>query len=230
VTEGVSVVLPVRDGAKYLAEALDSILTQSYRPTEVIVVDDGSRDATPVLLAEYGRSVRTIRQGRLGFGAALNRGIEASTAALLAFCDADDLWTPARLKRQVAHITRDAACAGVGGLVQQFVSPELPELRATVRVESRPRHVDLLGALLIRRAAVDRVGALDETARIAAGVEWIGRARHLDMHFDALDEVVLLRRIHGANATMKMADQERAGLLWALRMQRGRNRTARWRS
>ncbi len=225
-TPTVSVVIPVRDGAKYLAEALESVLTQSYQAAEVIAVDDGSQDRTPEVLAEHGRWVRVIRQGPLGLGTALNRGIASSKAELLAFCDSDDVWTPLKLERQVTHLRRHPGHAGVGGLIQQFVTPDVPQLTGKVRIDVRPVAAALLGTLLLRRTAADRVGPFEETAATATTVDWVGRLRHLGLQIDALEEVVLLRRIHGGNMTMKSADQTRARLLSALRAQLGRNRAA----
>jgi len=222
----VSVVLAVRDGDAYLAAALDSILTQSSPPAEVVAVDDGSTDRTPDLLAGYGERIRVVRQGRLGLGTALNRGVAVSSGDLLAFCDADDLWTPPRLGRQVAHLEHDPGCAGVGGLVQQFVSAERPDLDKTVRIDPRPSAAGLLGSLVIRRAAAEQVGPFDERVTTEPTIEWLGRARHLGLNMAMLDEVVLLRRVHGANMTLANPEATRAGLLWALRAQRGRHRAA----
>src|SRR5207302_689224 len=101
----ISVLLPVRDGARYLREALASVLAQTLADFELLVVDDGSEDETPAILAGVadGR-LRAIRQDRLGLVAALNRGIEEARAPLLARMDADDVSLPERLERQAAYL------------------------------------------------------------------------------------------------------------------------------
>jgi glycosyltransferase involved in cell wall biosynthesis len=104
-TPRVSVVMAVRDGDRWLAEAIDSVLTQSERSLELIVIDDGSTDTTPALLhAAAGRDerVRVTRQPRLGLVAALNRGLAEARAPLVARLDADDVAYEARLERQLA--------------------------------------------------------------------------------------------------------------------------------
>src|SRR5581483_1891458 len=121
----VSVVIPVRDGERYLMAALDSVLVQDPRPDEMIVVDDGSTDDTAALLTERSAPVRSVRQEPRGQAAALNRGIEESTGDVIGFCDADDLWAPGKQARQLAVLRSDPECDGVFGLVQQFVSDEL---------------------------------------------------------------------------------------------------------
>lgn len=224
-TAPVSVIVPVRDGAAYLSATLDSILGQSLEPDEVVVVDDGSIDSTPEVLSRYGAPVRVERQGRLGLGTALNQGLATATAPLLGFCDADDLWTPTRLEHQVAHLERHPDCAGVAGGVQQFVTPERPELGDQVRVDGQPHTGGILGSLLIRRPAADRVGRFHESVDTGTCVEWVGRARHLGLRLDVLEEVMLLRRIHGANLSLRSGERTRAGLLWAARSQRRRHRS-----
>src|SRR5215212_2480245 len=79
----VSVIVPVRDGERYLAEALESILRQSTTPGEVVVVDDGSTDATPAVLERYAARVRVVRQSAAGVAVALNHGIAVAHGTLL---------------------------------------------------------------------------------------------------------------------------------------------------
>jgi glycosyltransferase involved in cell wall biosynthesis len=220
----VSVVISVRDGATYLAAALDSILDQTPPPTEIVVVDDGSRDATPDVLSHYADAVRVVRQERLGLGVALNRGLAETTGAILGFCDADDLWDTRKQERQLAHLAGDPDCPVVGGLVAQFVSPEAHAATAHLRVDRTPTAAAMLGSLLLRRAAVDRIGPFDTATSFATAVDWIARARAIGLATVMLDEVVLLRRVHGANMTVTNPAELRQGLLRALRAQRHRHR------
>jgi glycosyltransferase involved in cell wall biosynthesis len=100
----VSVVMPVYNGARYLRQALESALTQTYRPLEIVVVDDGSTDDTPALLAEFGDKIRSIRQQNSGSAAARNAALRAARGELIAFLDADDLWLPRKLAVQVDYL------------------------------------------------------------------------------------------------------------------------------
>ena len=92
----VSVVMPVHDGQRWLSQAIDSILAQTHRDLELIVIDDGSQDQTPAILDSFvcrdGR-VRVVTQAKLGIVAALNRGIAAAAAPLIARLDE---WEEAR--------------------------------------------------------------------------------------------------------------------------------------
>src|SRR5512143_4014499 len=100
----VSVVMPVYNGARYLRQALESALNQTYRPLEIIVVDDGSTDETSAILAEFGSRIRAIRQKNPGSAAARNAALQAAHGEIIAFLDADDLWLPQKLEVQVAYL------------------------------------------------------------------------------------------------------------------------------
>ena len=109
----VSVIIPTYNRAHVLARAIDSVLAQSFRDVEVIVVDDGSTDGTPQLLAAYGNRVKWVSQANRGVSAARNTGIGRSRGTLTAFLDSDDEWLPDKLMRQVArcaHPTDDFIC------------------------------------------------------------------------------------------------------------------------
>jgi len=102
----VSVVIPAHDAAQTLAATLDSVLAQTYPRIEIIVVDDGSRDATPAVLARHAPRVRAVRQAHGGLAAARNAGLAAARGAFIALLDADDLCEPERIGAQVALMTR----------------------------------------------------------------------------------------------------------------------------
>lgn len=220
----VSVVMPVRDGERYIAEALDSILSQDPPPDEVVVVDDGSQDQTAALAQRAGRRVRVVQQARIGSGSALNRGIVEARSEIIGFCDADDLWMPGKLDRQLEALETDPAAAGVGGLVEQFVSPDAPELVGRVRLRTDPMAADLLGALLVRRSAFDAIGTFNERFDNPL-VDWISRARVIGIRFLSVDEVVLRRRIHGANWSIVHREKSRSSLLRIARLDRERRLT-----
>ena len=104
----VSIIIPAYNAAKYLRETLDSALNQTYRDTEVVVVDDGSTDETPGILEAYGDRIRVLRQENQGRAAACNAGVGVAQGEWVAFLDADDIWLPAKLERQVDECSQFA--------------------------------------------------------------------------------------------------------------------------
>jgi len=200
----VSVIVPCFNAAAYLGAALESIVTQDPTPAEIIVVDDGSSDASAGIAQDFGRSVCVIRQANAGIAASRNRGVDASTATLLAFLDADDLWPAGSLARRIAVLaTRpDAEC--VYGAIEQFVTPELDaEARTRLAPIAATMPGRFAGSMLVRRAAFTRVGPFDASLRIGETLDWVARAAEAGLVGVSIPEVVLRRRIHGANTVMR---------------------------
>src|SRR4029450_9561835 len=107
----VSVIIPTFDRATWVREAIASVLAQTYPHLELIVVDDGSHDATPEVIQAFGQALTYIRQAHAGVSAARNRGVAASRGALVAFLDSDDLWLPRKIAAQVALLQQPQAQA-----------------------------------------------------------------------------------------------------------------------
>jgi glycosyltransferase involved in cell wall biosynthesis len=214
-------VIAVRDGGSHLADALDSVLGQRPAPLEVVAVDDGSTDGTPAALAAYAPSVRTLRQPPSGHAVALNRGVGETRGALVAFCDADDRWVPGRLGAQLDALAADPDVDMVGGLVEEFLSPDASDLAGRVRVSDAPVRVRLLQALVVRRHTLDRVGRFDESLRHGVAIDWISRADALGARVGWVDTVVVQRRIHHGNMGHDTGPA-RADLLAVLRRDRQR--------
>jgi glycosyltransferase involved in cell wall biosynthesis len=220
----ISTIMPVRDCERYIGEALDSIVAQTHPCDQTIVVDDGSTDGTVAALAAYGGRVTCIEQEPLGVGAALNAGLELADGELVAFLDADDRWTPRKLEWQCAALGNDPALEMVFGHVEQFVSPELSEKeRAQLDVPAGRSPGKAKGTMLIRRAALDRVGPFTTSVKLADFVDWYSRAEEAGVREAMIDEVVLLRRNHLTNHGRRRRDlrQEYAQVLGeALRRRR----------
>ena len=161
-TARVSVLLPVRDGARFLREALASVLAQTLRDFELLVVDDGSEDETPAILAALRDDrVRVLRQERLGLVAALNRAIAEARAPLLARMDADDVSLPERLERQVAYLeARPRVGLVVTGVetIGRTATVVLPDDDAALRRRLLLRNPFTHGAVAVRAEAVRGAG------------------------------------------------------------------------
>lgn len=222
----VSIVLAVRNGARFLREALDSVLAQDYRPIEVVVVDGGSTDDT-VAIALAVPGVEVLSEPVRGLARAWNIGVAATRGPLVAFQCHDDVWTPGRLRRQVDHLRVCPELGLVAGRARFFVEPGVrvpPGFRRGLLDGDHPAW--LPEASVMRREVLGRVGPFNGEFGSATDADWLARARDLAVPSAMLPDVVLHKRIHEAN--MSLADPENGRhLLRALRDSVARKRTAR---
>ena len=203
----VSVIVPVRDGERYLAEALESILGQTRPAAEVVVVDDGSTDGTAAVAARFSPRVRCVHQPATGTAAAINRGLRETGEALVASLDADDVWTEDKLELQVAALEADPRLDLVLCHVEPFHSPELSAReRTSMRGATGVLEGYMRGAMLARRQALDRVGPFDERWRVGDFVDWHARAQDAGLRTAVLPQVLLRRRLHLHNSSMRAGE------------------------
>ncbi len=200
----VSVIIPVYNGERFLAEAIQSVLNQTLPPDEIIVVDDGSTDGSAAIVAALPSPPKIdlilVRQPNQGPAAARNRGIVLASGDLVAFLDADDLWQPEKLARQVVQLTQAPNIDAVICHVESFVEPggKWPPGRDRTLFEQFPPMYSFC-TLLVHRSALDRVGMLDPRRRAAEDTEWFARARDMGLNFAVAPAVLLRRRFHSAN-------------------------------
>jgi glycosyltransferase involved in cell wall biosynthesis len=203
----VGVVIPVRDGERYLAEAIESVLDQSHASVDVVVVDDGSGDGSVAVAARYAPAVRCVSHEAEGIGAARNHGVERLETEYLAFLDSDDRWPRERLERQLAAFAAEPSLELVFGHVRQFVSQELgPAAAAQLRCPEGTRPAHLPTAMLARRSAWDRVGEFPTGTLVAEGLDWLLRARELGLREATVEDVVVERRLHETNNSRRHRD------------------------
>jgi glycosyltransferase involved in cell wall biosynthesis len=222
----ISVMIGVYNAEAYIREAIESVFAQTYRPLELIVVDDGSDDGSGAVVQQYPQIIY-VRQENAGNGAARNRAVETATGDFFAFLDADDRFTPGKLERQLAELEADPSLDMVFGRVQEFVSPELDEeTRAAIRPPAPlPMPWTSPNLMLIRRAAFAKVGPFSSTLRVGVTVDWFARAAEAGLHYRMLDEVVLERRLHTQNNGLRERDS-RSQYLHVLKAAMDRRREA----
>jgi glycosyltransferase involved in cell wall biosynthesis len=173
----VSVVIPAYNVARYIAEAIDSVLAQTFQDFEIIVVNDGSpdSDALDAVLAPYGARLRCIRKSNGGPASARNAGIAAARSDLIAFLDGDDTWDPGYLSSQLALLDREPSAAAVfpdavyfgdTALAGKRVSSAAPYERGRVTIESVLKgRSNLCYSCLARREAIEAAGGYDASLR-----------------------------------------------------------------
>jgi glycosyltransferase involved in cell wall biosynthesis len=194
----VSAIVPVRNCELYIAEALRSALAQPEL-MELIVVDDGSTDATEQRVREFADDrIRILRQETAGAAAARNTGAALATGDFLAFLDADDVWLDGKLARQIEALRSGADLAFC--LVEEFVSPGL-DPAAAARLRPHPGAMPGLSnsTIVVPRAVFERVGPYDPNAQVGEFMQWYARAQDLGLRSVTVPEVLARRRLHLTN-------------------------------
>lgn len=188
----VSVVIPCFNDEAYIAEAIYSVLNQTYPAWEVICVDDGSTDQSLSVIKTIDSSRLTIlSQLHAGAAAARNKGVKASTGSLICFLDADDIWSATKLERQIDRMNHAQISFGH---IQEFFD-------STVQIQGSPRVMPGYSPITMMIAKQDylRIGNFNEDLAVAEYIDWLSRAKHLNLSITMDEEVYALRRIHAGN-------------------------------
>ena len=225
-TPTVSVILAVRNGARFLAAALESVLEQAWPALEILVVDGGSTDGSRVIAGRFA-AVRLLVQRGTGLADAWNRGIEEAAGELVAFLDSDDLWRPRTLGARVRHLAATPRAAYTIGKAAFFVDPGATLSRGS-RADLLAREVvaPIPGTLLIESSALAAIGPFRTDLEIAADVDLFARLKDLGVPLALFPETVLLKRLHDRNLSAN-AGANNAELLTVLRASIGRQRARR---
>lgn len=213
----ISVLVACWNAERYLGEALASALDQNPAPAEVIVVDDGSTDGSAAVASGFA-GVTLVSQPNRGVAAALNRAARHATGEVLTFLDADDLWLPGKLATQVAALRADPGLDGVFAHMRSFVDPALPEAdRTALRVEGAVEPGLVKGTLMLRAAALGRLGPFDEERRFADFIAWYVAASAKGFRWAMLPDLLYLRRVHGGNMGRRERERQHEQYLLAMK-------------
>jgi len=221
----VSVVIICYNHGRFLGEAIESVLAQTLRDPEIVVVDDGSTDETPAVAARYP-SVRYLRQANQGMAAARNAGFEASRGRYVSFLDADDRLLANALLVGAACLDRHPDCAFVSGHYRRITldGSEIPTVQHPCVVKDHYRaflaenYVGMHAAVLFRREAIERVSGFDARLKACDDYDIYLRISRL-MPVFCHDRIVAEYRWHGANASFNWRRMLRS-TLGPLRAQR----------
>lgn len=203
-----SVVIPCYNAARFLPEAIASVLAQQYEPLEILVVDDGSTDSTPDIAPGLAPEVRYLRQENRGPSSAKNLGLREARGEIFAFLDADDLWTEGRLNLQVGRLLGGPGLDLVSGRVRYVELPggRIPDL--PFEGPDRTLSGICIGAAVYRRRAFEIVGPFDETMRFSEDHDWFLRAREAGLKMVVLADVTLIYRHHESNMTRHVPNRK----------------------
>jgi glycosyltransferase involved in cell wall biosynthesis len=211
----VSVVIPVYNGERYLAECLDSVFSQTWPSIETIVVDDGSTDRS-VEIASKDSRVRLIRQSNRDVSAARNAGIQAAKGEFIALFDYDDLWLPEKIEKQMECFDRNPDAALVFTDIVKFddegrTRHAKDRHRWAVRLNGPRAFASLArknpilpSAVMARRESLSRAGLFDERFRTCGDYEMWLRMAGMGMRFVYLGLPLTRYRVHSSNTGRKI--------------------------
>lgn len=207
----ISCIVPAYNGERYISEALDSVLVQTYLPIEIIVADDGSTDETAAIAAGYGERVRLVSQPTAGPAATRNLGLNAAAGEFVAFLDADDLWRPEKLERQMKRFTElpelEISITHVELFWTDELSGEKEYYKNHPRAEPVPGYTS--GTLLAKRNVFEKVGKFNTAFWFGDATDWFIRAKEQGVLIEVLPDVLTYHRMHPANLTRRRSDASR---------------------
>jgi glycosyltransferase involved in cell wall biosynthesis len=210
----VSVVITTYNRAHLIGQTLDSVLAQTYRDFEIIVVDDGSTDETPAVLAGYGESILVLRQQNAGQPEARKAGIRAAQGDFVAFVDSDDLWLPTKLDKQMARLSESKDLAWIYCDAEVFdssISKVLyhfgqinPPHRGWVARQLLLRDFIPSPTPVIRRDVFEQIGYLQASDWSRHGEDWDMWLRIAAHHaVEYIPEVLARYRVHSGAMTQR---------------------------
>lgn len=214
----ISVIIPAFNAQDFLAEALESVFSQTLPPQEILVYNDASSDNTQKVIDSYGsrlRSLPTQPGPSKGPAFARNQCLRAALGDYLAFLDADDLWLPKKLELQLSYLQAQSQPTAVFGMIQEFnASGPLGHYQRCA----------LSSVCLLPTILAHNIGTFDEKLIIGDFADWLARLKTGGVYFVYLDEP-LARRRHHQNNLGKRASDKRPGYLEVVRRKLSRERS-----
>ena len=213
-TPSYSVVVPAFNAEATIGEAIASILGQTVPPAAIFVVDDGSTDETGAAAAELGGLVHVIRKENGGPGSATTAGFHQVATPFVATLDADDIWLPSKMEKQLAYLEANRDVAGVFALGRLFRDREKSDPQGSGAVQRLWTRT----TMVFRTEAAHEVGDLtDFPGYLGELIDWLGRSRALGHRHVMLEEVLAMRRLRPGSLSDAGDSGRTRGYLHAVR-------------
>ena len=204
----VSVIIPNYNYAQYVGEAVESVMNQSYKNIEIIVVNNGSTDNSLEVLEKYSKKILLINQENLGQSGARKTGLERASGDYIAFLDADDKWDPQKIEKQMLLFTPKVELVYCGIKLfsensQSVIATEIPTFRGSCTdafIEYPGVSIVLSGesTSIFTRSLLNKVGVFDPELNSAAGWDFFRRCSKFS-EFDFVPEPLTNYRLHSSN-------------------------------
>jgi glycosyltransferase involved in cell wall biosynthesis len=202
----VSVIIAVKNAARYLSQCLDSVAAQTFNCYETLVIDGRSTDDTEAIARSYDK-VSFFQQSGTGFANAWNCGLRQARGEFMTFIDSDDVWVPHKLACQIELLRGDPRLDAAIGKVRFVLEPgERPPrgFQAKVLGQNYVGHVP--GVLMARRRLFERLGEWNEGFVVTNDVDWFAKLKDSGLPVGVVDDVLLHKRVHSRNLSYVMAE------------------------
>jgi glycosyltransferase involved in cell wall biosynthesis len=196
----VSVIIPVFNGGRFLNKAIESVLNQTYKNFEIIVVDDGSNDNSAEIAKSYCDVIYKYQENG-GVASARNNALSKVKGDFIAFLDADDFYPKDKLEIQVNHLKDNENTDCCIGHVYNFIEPGYYISTKDLDHFSNKEKI-ALPTLVAKKYVFDQVGHFNINYISCSDFEWITRAIELKIKIDILPDLLLNRRIHDTNLSI----------------------------
>jgi len=211
----ISVIIVVKNGERFLREAIESVLQQTLPASEILVIDGHSTDKTKALAQSYPEVTYILQAGK-GIPNAYNQGIQTASGEFIAFLSHDDRWTPNKLETQVRWMEKNPDTLYTICKAHFFLDdPNNIPTDFKQNLLQGDYTAPMMETLVARKKIFDIVGMLDESFTISEDVDWYARCSDANIPMTAIPEVLLYKRVHDQSATMT-APAEQHDLLNAL--------------
>lgn len=198
----ISTIITCFNGAAFVADAVASIRRQAIPVSEIVVIDDGSTDDTPAVVASLaGDDLNYYQQANQGLPGARNAGLERSSGDLITFLDYDDVWTDNKLAIQVPMLQADPELGMVVGYAQTMRLVKQPDGQIAFEPHDVPAPALSMNGAVIHRKVFDQVGRFDTGQKYCDDWDWYMRARELGVRIKIHEDVVHYYRRHDRNMT-----------------------------
>ncbi len=221
-TPTISVIIPLYNTEKYIEEAIQSLLNQTYNIDQIIVIDDGSTDNSAQIVKKYPQ-IELYQQENQGLKKTLNTGLSKASGDFIGFLDADDRWKLDKLEIQLNHLQKNLLVDIVFGRSTRF------KMIVNEKGEEQEELLDYIKGVylsggLYRKSVFEVVGNFTTLEKMHNFIEWFGRVKESKIAILEIEDVICERRIHGDNMGIKDKDKQREEYLATLKASLDRRR------
>lgn len=205
----VSVIIPVYNQAQYVGEAIESILNQSHKAHEIIVVNDGSTDDLAPALAPYANSIKLINlEKNQGVAMARNIGLKAAANNSIVFQDADDIAMPERLAESLKALANPETAIVIGKIKPFLDDANISPSDSAGFINKNESFVLGTGSAAIKMKVVEKAGEFNTAIKVGSDLDWFVRVKKSGFTIHKLDKVLLKRRWHKNNLSKISKEDE----------------------